>query len=378
MNPTTRDDLARLRASLDYPESAVVPDVPTIIAAGRRARARRQVLGTVAAVVAVAVVTVVQVGPPSHPPVGAPDQAAPVAPAARADGPPPAELVAHGSARAEAPDAFDPLTRSLAVGWVPGGLNLATATVRVHEQSFIAVDGAYDDLEHGLSITVLSRGRGVDQFSTSGYGLPRGAVQHPTDPIRGSTAECLSDPLVPTCTALRWQYAPDAWAQVSYAGSAGPTPEAAAAVARRVAESVSLTVAEPVRLPFAVNERLAGLPPTGTEVQFVDDDRIDTTAGARWSVQMVYATDDPADGMAQVHVRWEPGRFVPDPGGEGTPNTTVDGHPARLSPHLENSLIVWGAQDCTWMLLTPDPVAAFGDMPRVDDPTDPAAWPPVR
>jgi hypothetical protein len=378
VNPVAREDLARLRAALDDPGPVAVPDVAAIIAEGRRARTRKQVLAAVVAVAAVAIGLVVPAGRLDGSPVPAPD---PGVQAALAGGPAPALLVAHGSPRYEAPTEFDPLTRTLAVGWVPDGLDGGGTSVDAHQQHFGAFDDAYRNggPDIGLAVTVLSRGRGVEELPTGALGLPRWAEPRPTDPVQGSAAQCLSDPAVPTgtCTALRWEYAPDAWAQVSYAGSAGPTPETAAAVARRVAESVSLSVAEPVRLPFSLTGRLGGLRPIAVGVAVSDD--VDAIDGSRWSASVDLAPVDPADRPVQVRVSWFPAGGTPGSDKYGEPNTTVDGNPASFDDFYGDALLVWEPRGITVSLFdVADPVAAYDDVALVDDPFDPAGWVVLR
>jgi RNA polymerase sigma-70 factor (sigma-E family) len=298
-----------------------------------------------------------------------------------AGGPAPAVLVADGSPLAEAPDRFDPLTRTLDVGWIPDGLDGGSVTTSPYAQSFGAKDDGYVNggPDIGLVVDVLSRGRGVDELPTGALGLPRGAQPRPTDPVGGGAAECLSDPNVPTgtCGALRWQYAPDAWAQVSYAGSAAPTPQAAAAVARRVAESVSLSAAVPVRLPFTLSGRLAGLAPVRTWVSVPD--AADPIDGTRWTAEVDLAPDGapdadrsigPAASDVRVLTSWEPGA------GPGRSTTVIDGHPARVE---SGSVTVYGVRGVEVSVVgDPDPVAAYGDVTVVDGPTDPAGWAPAR
>ena len=63
--------------------------------------------------------------------------------AALAGGPPPAVLVARAAPEPEAPAEFDPLTRTLAVGWLPEGLDGGRTSVDAHQQHFGAPDDAY-------------------------------------------------------------------------------------------------------------------------------------------------------------------------------------------------------------------------------------------
>jgi hypothetical protein len=291
-------------------------------------------------------------------------------------------LVAHGAPLAEAPTRFDPLTRTLQVGWVPSGLDGGSVTIGPYAQSYGATDEAYVNggPDIGLVITVLARGQSVEEFPDGALGLPRDARPRPTEPVNGGTAECLSDPAVAagTCSALRWEYAPDAWARVSYAGTAGQTPEAAAAVARRVAESVSLSTPAPVRLPFTLGGRLAGLQPLSTTVSVSDD--VDAVTGARWTAGLDLATAaDATAAEVRVQSSWTPGGGgTPGSRKYGAPNTTVEGHRAVLD-ESGTWLVVWDVRGSTVSILDAhDAVAAFGDVTVVDAPADPADWVAAR
>lgn len=378
MNRAAEHDLARLRASLDYPRQTSVPDVGAIMARGRRQRARRQAVGIGATVTAVAAVVALAAGALTAGPPGL--RPAPELLAALPGGPPPPVLVSSGAPRAEAPERFDPLTRTLKLGWVPEGLDGGGVTIGPRKQTYGAFDDAYVNggPDIGLVVIVLARGQSVEEFPDGALGLPREREGRRTDPVNGGTAECLSDIRVPegTCSALRWEYAPDAWAQVSYAGSAGPTSEAAAAVARRVAESLSLTAAEPVRLPFTLTGRLAGLRPVSTSIALADD--VDPISGTRWDATVdlaVAGADDQP--VVSVGASLEPG----DPSGrlddkDGPPTMTLDGHEARLS---EDSLLVWGVQGTRlWIWGRSVSVQSYDDVEMLDDPTDPMGWVPLR
>lgn len=217
---------------------------------------------------------------------------------------------------------------------------------------------------------------------------PRFAVAKPTEPVNGAAADCLTDPKVPgSCSAIRWQYAPDAWARVSYAGSAGATPAQAAAVARRVAESVTLTKDQAVRMPFTLSGKLAGMTVTRTSTQ------IYSTAGNHgeaWSatVQLGPAGTvvKPADDLQQlglfVDVMLVPG----DPSGrikdrDGQPNTTVNGHPAWRAADGA-AVIVFGASGTRSAVGYPDghgdALAAYADVALLAHPADPSAWQPLK
>jgi hypothetical protein len=385
----TVDDL---RAAMRYPSDAARPDAGAIITRARRRRAlhRAAVGGSTLAVVVAVALTATLATPLPSPPVSGPRPPAgsdvigaapnPILVAAVTGVDPPAR---------QAPTRFDPLVRTLHVGWVPPGLGGQSAQTSPWEQTYSGKDRTYVNggPDVGLVVDILARGRPLDDFSDGALGLPVDAVARPTAPINGAPAECLSDPLVPgSCAALRWRYAPDAWARVSYAGTAGPTPAEAAAVARRVAESVSLTDGEPVRMPFALEGRLASMRVGATLVSVHEE----ATPGINdlWWSASVDLVDDYEDlrrfeGARTLSV--EVSRRFNDPSGridrDGRPNTTVDGHPARVGAD-GRSLVVWGIHRTRVVVEFSDrpgrALAAYRDMRLLATPDDSAEWLPIR
>ncbi|GAA1867482.1 hypothetical protein [Asanoa iriomotensis] len=362
-----------LRNALDYAGPAASPDVGAIIARGRRRRRARRyaAAGGVAAVVAALVaVNPLDTGPGVHPDIelnGSP--------------PDPVLVAAMTTDASDAPERFDPLVRTLHVGWVPAGLKDEQAEIGTTEQSFAGFDVGWADggTDLGLVVTVLARGRPVTDFAGGALGLPMDAKERSTDDVNGRPAVCLTDPAVRgSCSALRWEYAPGAWARVSYAGSSGRTPAAAAAVARKVAESVRLTAGEPIRLPFTLTGATAELYPARSLVRVSADGKlwgadlclVDTAAEADRPSgerrQLVVGVDKNAD----------PGSRL---GRDDAPNTIVDGHDARRSA---TSLVVWNVSGTRvfseFQNLDGDPAAAYDDLDVLADPADPARWPAAR
>jgi hypothetical protein len=368
-----------LRAALNYPPSQAAPDTAAIIARGRRQRvARRAVLGTGLAAVATiaAVATVAATSPTGHAPRGQDSPGAVPNPI----------LVAANTSTAAAPTRFDPLVRTLHVGWLPGGLKDQQAEVTTWSQSYGAKDEAYVNggRDIGLVVDVLAKGRPVGDFSNGALGLPLDAVPHATEPINGRPAECLSDPSVPgSCAALRWQYAPGAWARVSYAGSAGQSAAAAAAVARKVAESVSLTSGEPVRMPFTISGKIGSMHPARTLVDIYENGATGLN-GERWfaSIELVENEKDlQGSDTLRRSVLVEVIQRPSDPSGrierDDKPNTTVDGYPAWLRPD-GGALVVWGVHktraDVEYQNRPGNAKAAYTDVHVLPKPDDPAAW----
>lgn len=386
---TTED----LRAALNYQLDSTPGDPAALIARGRRQRASRR-MGLAMAASAGAVVAVVLVSQVVGPMVG---PGATTLPKAEAPATPveltrPNPVLVAAVTRAGdgpstpivAPTLFDPLVRTLHLGWVPEHLVGDSALTSIKEQTYAASDLARDqNHDLGLVVTVLATGRPLTDFATGALGLPRETVRRATDPINGRPAECLSEPAVPgSCAALLWQYAPGAWARVSYSGTAGPTAATAAAVARKVAESVTLTAGEPVRLPFTVTGRTAQLVAVRTMVRFDPD-------GLTWHAELELAQDarDTPDYRGSAPVSISATRST-DPSGrtekDDQPNTTIDGHKAALGSH-ERSLTVWGVHGIRmFVMLQPeyhgkDSVREiYGDTQVVPAPTDPTTWKSAR
>ncbi|GIF72189.1 hypothetical protein [Asanoa siamensis] len=366
-----------LRAALDYAAAPARPDTAAIIARGRRRRFRRRAAvggGIVAVVTAVVAVNPWTVDTADVPPLHG--------------SAPTGVLVAALTAQPyEAPERFDPLTRTLHIGWVPDGLTDEQAVIEPTAQTFGGFDEEWEDggKDFGLVVKVLAKGQPVSALAGGALGMPTDPVERPTDAVNGRPAVCLSDPAVSgSCGALRWEYAPEAWARVSYAGSRGHTPAAAAAVVRRVAESVRLTAAEPVRLPFTLTGPTADLHAASTLVRITKPGRPGRD-GERWSAQIILV-DDPAEadgsyGEARQLVIGV--RRTTDPSGrtsrDAAPNTMVDDHEAR---HSGAALVVWNVSGTRvfteYQNWNADPTSAYADLRVLADPADPAGWRTVR
>jgi hypothetical protein len=380
-----------LRRALHYPAAYPPPDTDAIIARARRGRMvqRAVVTGglTALAVVVTLAATLAPPGPlPGSPPIGSTGGSDPGAPG---DQPNAVLVAAVGPAVARAPARFDPVLRTLRVGWIPDGLTNESARVDRYAQRYSGFDETYvtggaRTADNGLSVTILAQGRPKSELPSGALGLPYFFEVRRAAPVNGRPAECLSEEGGPdSCAGLRWQYAPDAWAQVSYAGRAGPTPAQRAAVTRRVAESVSLTTGTPVRLPFTVHHELAGLRVTGTGASVQRPGRVDPVQGTRWTADLDLV--DGAGRTISVGVLLVPGdplsRVERDKDGRIRRNTTVDGHPAALLDSGRH-LVVWGVNGTRVMVdLSRRPGNArdlYAGVTVLPDPNDVTGWVPVR
>jgi hypothetical protein len=221
---------------------------------------------------------------------------------------------------------------------------------------------------------VLAKGK---EFGEEGANRLPGNTERPAAPVNGRPAFCLVHPTAPgSCDALVWEYAPGAWARVLYDGAL-TNPAASAALVRRVAESVSLSAAEPVRLPFRLTGKTARLRP----VRVLTSQSVD--GRQPWSVN-VLLSDRPrewrtlGDEAVTLDVDQLPasgGRLPHDP----APNTTIDGHPARIEGKpLPDVLFVWGVRGTHVFVNTQreglDPRTVYRDTQLVSNPNDLASW----
>jgi hypothetical protein len=140
---------------------------------------------------------------------------------------------------------------------------------------------------------------------------------------------------------------------------------------------VSLSVPEPVRLPFSLTGRLGGLRPIAVGVRVSDD--VDVIDGSRWTASVDLAPTGPDDRPVRVRVSWIPAGGTPGSDKYGEPNTTVDGNPASFDDFYGDALLVWEPRGITVSLFdVPDPVAAYGDVAMVAEPLDPEGWVVLR
>jgi hypothetical protein len=331
------------RAVPDLPPSRVDPAL-----AIRTARQRRRRTVTVAAAAA-AVPVVVAAGAVA---ATRGEQAAPAAPAASrtAATTAPAPVAGPGLPTTP-PRSFDPLLATLEVGWHPPAFAAVSRSTAPERQALAFTprhvevpDGEAAPPDTGLYVAVLAAGRSFGDaersFGTDGAEEP---VRTPTAPVRGRQAYCLSA----SCAALRWEYAPGTWAWVGYAGPGDP-----GAIARRVAESVSLGARERVRMPFRLTGATARLAVTGTRVETFPEGWTGSY-GERWSASLDLdrpgsprpGPEDHAPRGIRVDVLDRPAAAggLPD-GRDPAPNTEIGGLPANVSADGAE-LVRWGVRD---------------------------------
>lgn len=275
-----------------------------------------------------------------------------------------------------APARFDPLTSRIALGWTPAHLTHRTTEITRTEQDVFYGEGDAPSGSAGLAVRFLTAGARYDDLGQ--VGLSPGATPRAAAPVRGRPAYCLVGGNETTivgagaCTGLRWQYAPGAWAQVSY-HSADPAVTAAQAgrIVRRVAEHATLSAHDPVRVPF----RLTGPAARLTVLRSL----VDTGSPASAELQLTSQPDrwsaTSPDNSGGVDVLVEPPGRPADLLSRNPVNTTVDGHPASAQPG-QGSLTVYDVDGAAvWIASTStDLTATYHQVQVVPRPADPTTW----
>lgn len=220
---------------------------------------------------------------------------------------------------AVAPKTFDPKVRYAGFGWLPDGLtdsSVQTERTRlIMDVSAPRVDVAKDP------------GRIVLTVVAAGVEIPMGGDELATDPINGRPAHWRVPGPIDADAVLGWEYAPGAWAAlvVSHLGADVDAKE----VARRVAADIRFGANTPITLPLR-----AGTLPQGFSLGAVQVTHQQIDGRDNWSARAVYGpTGGPAvgyDGPLTITAVPRDSK-TGDDSVIGDPNTTVDGHPARVT-----------------------------------------------
>ncbi|SCE70222.1 hypothetical protein GA0074696_0319 [Micromonospora purpureochromogenes] len=323
--------LAPLR-DVPLPPSAV--DLHRAVRDGRRQVRRRRIAATATA--GLAVVAVLAAAPAL---VGRPDRPTPVAPALT-----PSPTAAPMPATA--PAAFDPARQYAEFGWVPPVMN--DRTVRTGTDQFALTASAPQmpprpaEETPTAELRMVPAGRdialGIDRDFAVAAGRAGSAGLEPAELVNGRTARWNTNATVePRSAALRWEYAPGAWAEVivRYAPVSAGDPRA---VARRIALDIRYAVDWPIRLPVRFATPPAGLKPMAYLVT--------RRAYDGWDVEVSYGTGKRTKyGDWSLVVRVLPFTY---PQGEviALPDSRIDGHPARRRSSVDGgaSLQVYWVQ----------------------------------
>ncbi|HEX5542225.1 MAG TPA: hypothetical protein VFX60_11805 [Micromonospora sp.] len=335
------------------PPSAV--DIGRALVAGRRRVRHRRLASAAAASCAVLAlvggITVIVAGE-------APDGSRPPVAQEPTASPPPMP--------ARAPAAFEPLHRYAAFGWLPDGL--ADSFVETGTDQLLL--GAWQPMtaesheRSGVELRIVPAGHDIALADMGDFAV-EGAITEwagvtSAEAVNGRTARWNGRaPSSGTGAALRWEYAPNAWAEVIVRGGAAGAD--ARATARRIAETLRYGVDEPVRLPFGI----AGLPDPLRPMSVLVSTR--TFMGIpSWEARVAYGPGErTTSGEWPLTVMALP---QPSDTGDGAnfgdPNGTLDGHPVRRSSMADGgkALQVYGVQGL-YLELTTDDTATTRQLP---------------
>ncbi|MEV0721870.1 hypothetical protein AB0I37_03710 [Micromonospora purpureochromogenes] len=327
--------LAPLR-DVPLPPSAV--DLPRAVRDGRRRVRRRRIAATATA--GLAVVAVLAAAPAL---VGRADRPTPVTPVRT-----PSPTATAVPMPATAPAAFDPARQYAEFGWVPPVMT--DRTVRTGTAQLALTASAPQTSPRPVKdapaaeLRLVAAGRditlGIDRDFAVAAGRAGSAGLEPAEPVNGRTARWNANAAVdPRSAALRWEYAPDAWAEVIVRH----IPESAGdprAVARRIALDVRYAVDWPIRLPVRFATPPAGLKPMAYQVS--------NRANDRWDVELSYGAGKRTKyGDWPLVVLMLPRKSLTGDGAViGDSTSRIDGHPARRTSSLDGgaSLQVYGVQ----------------------------------
>jgi hypothetical protein len=222
----------RLLAAIDSPSAA-----PRTVRTGRRFGGVRGMLlaGGVAAVAA-GVAVAIQIG-------GSP-------------------VALHGSPAAESAKYADPLMQRATFGWLPAGLHANGYVADHQDEKYLQVTA-----QGGMgkaTVTLTAYDRGKEPFL--GY-LP-GAVpakRIPAASINGHRAYWIikPNPSGQSSFKLRWQYAPNSWADLEGGELPGDSAELTK-MAYKIAKSATFGSSRPIAMPLHVGGVPAGLSPDRT------------------------------------------------------------------------------------------------------------------
>jgi hypothetical protein len=248
---------------------------------------------------------------------------------------------------------FNPVVQYAELGWVPDGSVGSSVSIR---HDLLDISAQYAGLPTNgdepapasVQVWLPSAGQGVDPFNP--YQTIDSAQMTPgtpAEPVNGRSAQWVE--LGIPATFLRWEYAPRTWAMVMV--SINMPDVDTREVARTVAENVRYAVDAPVALPFSTTGVPAELPLAMVYV---------TRHEHGWSAQADFGTDRTSYGdwpLTILAVRSD--AETGDGNVIGDPDTTLDGHPARIREGLDggSTLQVFNVDGVYVEMLTHSPSA---------------------
>ncbi|MFC0552241.1 hypothetical protein ACFFHJ_15240 [Planotetraspora thailandica] len=223
----------------------------------------------------------------------------------------------------------DLLVERAAFGWLPPGMRPNRFGVDHQVQDAYGVTADEPETRAVVHLNDYGRGKEPDLPALPG-GAPGRRI--PAPPVNGHDAywTFAPDENGQSTFELRWQYAPDSWAELTATGLHGSSAELTT-TAYKIAESVTFGGTRPVALPLHVDGVPGGLTPTATGLENtafgeVSADLAFLEAGG--SNLMITITK--SDGVIGTGVPNAQG-VIP---GLPRPNTKLDGHLAFQKPGL--------------------------------------------
>ncbi|MFD0732055.1 hypothetical protein [Planotetraspora mira] len=300
----------RLDAGQERLLAAIASSPSRAVKTGRGLREiRRMLLAGAAAAVAAAVAVATQVG--VHP--GSVD----VRP-----------TTLHPLPAADA-DYTDLLVERASFGWLPDGLHANGYGIDRQYQDAFTITAIRPGTRSGVTLIDHGRGKEPDLPHLPG-GVPGKRI--PATPVNGHYAywTFAPDENGQSTFELRWQYAPDSWAELAGNGLHGSSAELTT-MAYKIAESVRFGGTRPIALPLHVDGVPGGLTPTTAGLN----------NGAFDEVSVGLSFLEPGASILEISMIKTDGTIgtgVPDEQGAilglPRPNTKLNGHPAYRTPRF--------------------------------------------
>ncbi|MFC0005447.1 hypothetical protein [Micromonospora siamensis] len=224
-----------------------------------------------------------------------------------------------------APAAFDPARQYADLGWLPAGLTDRTVVTRSTQLTLYAAAPQPGGEGMRLMLRMVPRGSDIALADDDNFVRPAGSAGTSgltaAEPVAGRPAWWNPVAVVGRGAALRWQYAPGAWAEVGLINvPAGTDPQA---LVRRIALDIRYAVDRPIPVPVAFRALPSTLKPMSYQVT--------TRPGGGWDARLAYGT-----GKRTKYGDWPlTVQLMPRTSekGDGSvladPDSTIDGHPAR-------------------------------------------------
>ncbi|GIF80609.1 hypothetical protein [Catellatospora bangladeshensis] len=225
-----------------------------------------------------------------------------------------------------APASFDPVVRFARFGWLPGGMVPRTTIVQAGPHGAYAMEAGLPKSSIGARVLVTFFPQGVPPHRDCS--LAAGAMPRSVEPAAAAPAVAPAvrgRPATWTDGALRWEYAPGAWAEI-VGQELTPTREDTAAelaALARIAGDLRFGTAS-LRFPLAVPPPAEGLRLAAAWVT--------EQSKVGWTGSLVFAAGDycpDPKGLAQGVLSVGVTGIIPGYGWTGDhSNATVDGHRA--------------------------------------------------